>query len=137
MEHSDDPTIQDAAVLWRRIRPDQIVRDDNLNRLRPSTGAFEDCSNDTPMSVQLAEIVLQGGGSSEAAIAGFDGFALAGFTAGFARHQCHQGVERAPLPNDPAHAYVFGKKTDGIKKKFAREGATWVIPVKISSGEPT
>jgi len=132
MAHSNDPTIQDSAVLWRRIRPDQIFLDDNLKILRPSTAAFDDSSDGTPMSVQLAEIVLQGGGSAEAAIVGFDGFALAGFTAGFARHECNQGIERAPLPKDPAHAYVFGKKTDGVKGKFARKGATWVIPPKVS-----
>ena len=29
--------------------------------------------------------------------------------------------------NEPAHAEVFGKKTDSVRKRFAR-AAVWVIP---------
>lgn len=131
MAHSDDPTIPNSAELWRRIQPDQIVLDENLNVLRPSTAAFSDSSDGTPMSVQLAEIVLAHGGAANSVMVGFEG-ALAGFTAGFARNECAQGVEKAPLPKDPAHTYVFGKKTGSVKKKFALKGSKWVIPPKTS-----
>lgn len=127
MSHRDDPTITDSE----EIRPDQIVKDENLKRLRPSTAAFEDSSDGSPMSVQLSEVVRSSGGNAETALAGYDGYALAGFTAGFARQECKQGVEREPLQDDPAHAYVFGKKTDGVKKKFARN-SRWVVALPVS-----
>ena len=36
----DDPSIGDAEDLWRRVHPDQVVRDQNLGRVRPSSAAF-------------------------------------------------------------------------------------------------
>ena len=78
------------------------------------------------MSVQIAEIVIESGGNAQKVLAGYDKYALAGFTAGFARNECGQGVERAPLDNDPAHAHVFGKKTRSTQRKFARNAA-WIV----------
>jgi hypothetical protein len=54
------------------------------------------------------------------------GFALASFTAGLAR-ECQQGIARDPLPEEPAHALVFGHKTKSVRKRLARE-AIWVVP---------
>ena len=78
------------------------------------------------MSVVLADMVTESGRGPTAVLAGHKGFALAAITAGLAR-QCEQGVAREPLPDEPAHAAVFGKKTDSVKKRLAR-GSRWIVP---------
>lgn len=78
------------------------------------------------MSVVLADAVTASGRSSDAVLAGHEGFALAAITAGLAR-SCEQGVAREPLPDEPAHGLVFGRKTDSVKKKLAR-GSRWIVP---------
>jgi hypothetical protein len=118
----EDPTIHDDAELWRRIPPWHFYFDDKLGRTRPSKAAFEDDGDGSPMSVVLAAE----SGRLEAALAGHQGYALATITAGLAR-ACGQRVARDPTPGDPAHAIVIGRKTDGIRRRFARE-ARWVVP---------
>lgn len=39
----------------------------------------------------------------------------------------NQLVVRAPRPGEPWHAFVVGKKTDSVRKKFARE-SQWAVP---------
>lgn len=46
--YAGDPTILDSADLWRRIPSWHIVYDQNLQRLRPSSAAFEDHPNGSP-----------------------------------------------------------------------------------------
>ena len=117
----DDPSISDDAELWRRIPPWHFYRDEKLGRVRPSKAAFEDDGDGSPMSVVLAADA----GAPGSALAGHAGFALAAITAGLAR-SCGQGVVRDPTPDEPAHAVVIGRKTDSIKRRFARE-ARWVV----------
>lgn len=124
--YTDDPTIPDEAELWRRIHPKQWDRDENLGRVRPVSGAFDDPSDGSPMSVDLAEVHIQMGHGPEAALASHEGFALAAITAGLAR-ECGLGVARQPLPENPAHAVVFGKKTPKTRRRLAKE-ARWVVP---------
>src|SRR5262249_43305892 len=124
--YSDDPTIPDEAELWRRIHPKQWERDENLGRVRPVSGAFDDPSDGSPMSVDLADVHIQLGRGPEAALAGHEGFALALITAGLVR-ECGLGVARQPLSENPAHAVGFGKKTPKIRRRLARE-ARWVVP---------
>jgi hypothetical protein len=78
------------------------------------------------MSVVLAEVIAEMGRAPADVLAGCDGFALAMITAGLAR-ECKHGVAREPLPEEPAHAIVFGKKTKPVIRKLAT-GARWVIP---------
>lgn len=70
----------------------------------------------------------------ESVMVGHDGFSLAAITALLAREN-GQGIVRKPLPGDPAHAEVFGRKTDSIRGKFAR-GAVWVIPPVEQTPDP-
>jgi hypothetical protein len=123
---TDDPTIANDAPLWRRIPPFHFVNDENRGRIRPSTAAFEDHPNGTPMSVVLGQEVLDAGRSPMSVLAGHDGYGMVTFSAGLARSK-RQGVLRKPLPEEPAHAEVVGKKTDSVKKAFARE-STWIVP---------
>lgn len=124
--YSDDLTILDEAELWRRIPPWHFVKDENLGQVRPSKAAFDNHPNGSPMSIVLADVVTEAGRGPDAILAGHKEFALAAITAGLAR-ECQQGVAREPLPDEPAHAVVFGKKTDGVKKKLAKR-ARWVVP---------
>jgi hypothetical protein len=123
---SDDLTIPDEAELWRRIPPTHLILDHNLGRIRPTSAAFENHPDGSPMSVFLADIVLESGRKPEAVLVGHEGFTLASITAGLAR-ECNQKIVRKPLDMEPAHAEVVGKKTDGVKKRFYR-GCRWVIP---------
>jgi hypothetical protein len=120
--YSDDPTIFDETELWRRIPPRHFVHDQNLQRIRPSSAAFENHPDGSPMSVLLA---LEAG-TPETALAHYEGFALAAITAGLAR-QCGPGVARDPLPEEPAHAVVFGSKSKRISRRLAM-GSRWVVP---------
>ncbi len=121
----DDPSIEDDSELWRRIKPEQVVRDDNRGILRPSSAAFSDSSDGSPMSVQLASIVAENGGDARWALASYPDMYLAALTAGQVRAR-KLGVIRQPLPEDPAHGGVTGEKTSGIKKYLAKT-ARWVI----------
>lgn len=78
------------------------------------------------MSVLLASIVRETGRSATDVLRAHDGYSLVEMTAGLAREK-NQGVARTPLDDEPAHAEVFGKKTESVKKAFARS-ATWVVP---------
>ena len=122
----DDPTIADTSALWRRIPPWHFVFDENLGCVRPSSAAFEDHPDGTPMSVVLGDEVLQTGRPAETVLMGHADFALASFSAGLAR-QLEQGIARKPLPEEPAHAEVFGKKTKRVRRSFAKH-CEWVIP---------
>lgn len=124
--YRDDPTILDDAALWRRIPPQHFVPDPNLGVVRPSSAAFEDSPDGSPMSVFLAEIVEKTGRKADDTLVGHAGYALSAFTAGLARH-CKQGVACDPEPAEPAHAVVFGKKTKSISRTLAK-GSEWVIP---------
>lgn len=93
--YHDDPTIPDEARLWRRIPHWHFFWDDNLQRFRPASAAFDD-DDDSPMSVTLADDETD----PESALTGHEGYGLAEITAGLAR-QCQQGIVRDPLPDSP------------------------------------
>lgn len=124
--YADDPTISDAAALWRRIPPWHFVRDDNTGLIRPSSAAFENHPNGSPMSIVLGDEVAASGRSADDVLAEYAGFALAAFTAGLAR-ECEQGVMREPLADEPAHAVVFGEKPKRVGRRLAKS-AVWVVP---------
>ncbi len=117
-QYVDDPTILDPAELWRRIPPRHFVRDENRNLVRPSSAAFDDHPNGSPMSVLLAEDVIGSGRGPNDVLSNDYGFALASITARLTR-DCSQGVARDPLPDEPSHAVVFGNKTDSVRKRLA------------------
>jgi hypothetical protein len=124
--YTDDPTIANDAILWRRIPSWHVIFDENLGLRRPSKAAFEDHPNGSSMSVVLAEEVALSGRTAEDVLRGYEEFALAAITAGLAREK-NQGVVREPLPEEPAHAVVFGRKTASVKRALAR-GTHWVLP---------
>ncbi len=119
MDYTDDDSIEPTAELWRRVRPEHMVPGDELGMLRPSSAAFHDSSDNTPMSVDLASIVRSLGGDERTVLAPYPGFYLVSLTAAQVRSR-QLGVCREPLPDNPAHAYVFGKKTGSVRKYLAK-----------------
>ena len=125
--YADDPTISDDAALWRRIHPSWIVEDENRSGVRVSSAAFDDSSDGSPMSVLLEAVVRETDRGVEGILSGFSSHGLASFTAGCARG-CNQGVARDPLPDEPAHAFVFGPKSKSNKRCLARRAVLIVQP---------
>ena len=58
---------------------------------------------------------------------------LMSITAGLCRLH-RQVVGPDPLPEEPAHGYVFGKKTKSIQREL-RDAAGWVVPEAAPSWE--
>lgn len=129
--YTDDPTIGNDAWLWRRIPSRHFFFDENLGRIRPSKAAFENDDDGHPMSVVLADLVTTSGRGPAHVLHGHGGFALAQITAGLARSK-QQGVQRDSLPDEPAHALVFGKKTESVRRTFAK-ACEWVVPPPVDT----
>lgn len=121
----DDKSIADTTELFRRINPEQIVQDDNTGERRPSSAAFNDSSDESPMSVALGDTLQAAGRSPESTIASYPAWGLVAITARVAR-DCEQAIVRDPVPEEPAHGLVAGKKTGGRKNTFKR-AARWVV----------
>jgi hypothetical protein len=116
----NDQHLEDDAVLLRRVRPDQIVDDQNLGARRPSSAPFKD----TQMSVDAEPILKSLGLDKSFSLSKHKGYSLVGFTAGVARaHQ--QAVVVTPEDGNPAHTEVRGKKTQGIANAL-RDVSSWV-----------
>lgn len=117
MEYEDDPSIPDRSDLYRRVHPDQVVFDKNTGEFRPSSAAFKDHPNGSPMSVNLlCEMQALNVDPVEYTLRGFAAYHLAIIECGFTR-SLNQAIAREPLPDNPAHGVVFGEKH---KKKVCR-----------------
>src|SRR4051812_6223417 len=101
--------LADDANLLRRVRPDQIVDDQNVGQRRPSSSAFKD----PEMSVDAEPILHSLGLDWNFSLSKHPGYSLVSFTAGVARGQ-KQTVTVKPEPNNAAHTEVEGKKTQGV-----------------------
>lgn len=125
-ECKDDPTISDSNGLYRRLHGDQIVFDRNSQSWRPSSSAFSDHKNGSPMSVSIdhprygiAHVMRK-----------HRGFGLSLISAGLVR-SLRQEVDRDPLENDPAHGCVCGEKPKSVRRKMA-QGAELLINPKVN-----
>jgi hypothetical protein len=120
MADVDDGSIGDDASLLRRIRPDQIVDDENSGARRPSSAAFKD----PELSVDEEPILKANGENWYFSLKGHEGYSLAQFKAGHARAKALPVIHK-PIDGNPAHTEVHGKKTQGIANHLVA-GATWV-----------
>lgn len=130
--YEDDAAVQTEHHLWRRIPPQHFVPDETTKTIRCSSAAFSDTGG-SPMSVVWGEMVLAGGRVREHILVRHDGFGLASITAGLAREN-QQIVSPDPLPDEPAHYLVVGKKTRSVSRKFSKS-AHWEVPPPISYDE--
>lgn len=114
----DDPTIGDDEYVWRRVPRDSVKYESGPPRA--SSGAFNDSSDGTPMSVDLALLAP----SPEWSLGNCDG-GLVRIKVGDLRAGGF-GVTRHPLEDNPAHCYVTGRKSTGKRQKIAKM-SEWVI----------
>jgi hypothetical protein len=121
----DDPDIQDGHEMLRRIPPWHIVADANSGFRRPSSAAFEDDNDGSPMSMYRRTVIDATGGNIERVMVGHLGYGLVGVSAGDLRSR-DQTIHSDPLPEEPSHAVVCGPKTDSNRKFFYRR-SVWVI----------
>lgn len=95
----DDPKIQDAEVLLRRIHPSQLVWNDNNKDWAVSSAAWDDATGD--ISVYLSSSLLSNQLAPECVLDGYPLHSLASITAGDARGLDEPlGVILDPDPND-------------------------------------
>lgn len=124
---SDDGSIPDDAVLWRRILDNRHAITKNKDgTLRPSSLVFRDGSEAREVSLHLADLttvetVLQGRP---------DVIAITAITAGEARNLGY-AVVSDPQPDDPSHVYIRlpDGQTHGQEEKASRRlanGARWI-----------
>ena len=119
----DDRSVPDDAVLWRRIPLNTVCVTTHEGREIPSSAAFDDSSDGSPMSVALASVLekperLLEGRSCPCGVVGF--------TAGEAR-----ALGLRICPDDAGdsyrgHAYVAGNKTKKTKRALA-VASRWVV----------
>jgi len=118
-QYVDDSSISDEDELWRRIPPQQWV-DCPGESCRPSSAAFEDSPDGSPLSVHVGRLTSVNTVLSEI----HEGFAIAAFRAGLAR-ECSFIVVSDPMPEDPSHALVVGNKSTPKRKRLVK-GCWWV-----------
>jgi hypothetical protein len=109
MADVDDGSIANDHDLLRRVRPEQVVDDENLGLRRPSSAVFKD----PELSADSEHILLQNGSDWSFSLQGYNGYSLARFKAGAAR-QHGLPVIHIPLQGNSAHVEVHGKKTQGV-----------------------
>ena len=98
-EPQDDCSIGDDEKLLRRIRPKDIHLDPISNQYRPESGCFR---SDDFISVHIASLT-----SHKQVLSTYPEFSLVEFTAEEIRSVgCI--IVRDPLPEDPAHALIYG-----------------------------
>lgn len=102
--YPNDPGVPDDEVLYRRVRNDQW----NWAERRPSSAAFADSGDGSPMSVALRKLMLDAGLPPEDLLQGHPRFGLVSFTAGQARELGLAVTSRPPVPGEPAHGWVSG-----------------------------
>ena len=123
LEFPDNPGIPDAEVLYRRVWSGLWVWSES----RPQSGAFDDSSDQSPMSVAIESLLTVASMVPRDLLTGWPAFGLVSFTAGLARDLGLRVTEAPPVAGEPAHGWVAGKKTRGIMKRLAKT-CTVVIP---------
>ena len=120
---SDDPSIPNGEGLYRWILEEWIVRNQATGLMRFSSAAFEgdEVSVDLSSLSSPEDSFQRGRSVMRSEICG-----VAATTAGQAR-ELGQAVIRDPLPENPAHSLILGRKTHATKKKLAKT-ARWVFP---------
>jgi hypothetical protein len=131
--YQDDPNISDDVRLFRRLPREWVIRDDNLNCFRPSSQAFNDSQDGSPMSVFREDVLISEHREPTSVLTGtYSGYGLAFLRAGVVREN-GQGVAPDPLPDETAHALVFGPKPTKLRKRLAKAAELLILPVELRS----
>jgi len=124
-QYSDDPTILDGEVLYRRVPSDQWHWPED----RPQSGAFDDSPDGSPMSVAVQSKLLAAGLQPRDLIVNHPKFGLVSFTAGSARQLGFAVTADPPVAGEPGHGWVVGKKTTSRKRQLAKACQMEVRPL--------
>jgi hypothetical protein len=127
-DHFDDPDTSDEARLFRRIHLTHIVEGGG-GKSEVSSAAF----HDVELSINLERVMQAAGREPKDSLKDRPDDLLVSVTAGVCR-QNGQIVGPDPQPEEPAHGYVFGKKTKRIKRAL-RDAAEWIVPDAAPSWE--
>ena len=124
MKAGDEARVPDETLLWRRVPnwPDWTVFDENLGRARPSSLAFDDNRDGSPMSAFLEDH----GNSVEDVLRDHETFYLAAVPAGLVRAN-GLTIVHDPLQDLPSHVEVPGAKPKRVKSALAK-AAVWIVP---------
>jgi hypothetical protein len=121
-EPQDDISIGDDETLLRRIRPNHIHLDPITNQYRPESGCFR---SDDFISVHIASLT-----SHRQVLSSYPDFSLVEITAQEIRSVGCK-IVRNPLPEDSAHALIYGTAPGGyVSKPQAKKLAKlcrWVV----------
>lgn len=113
-EPVDDVSIGDDERLLHRLRPDDVVVDPETGRRRPSSATFKSKSN--IISVDLASLT-----TPEKALENYPRHVLVEIDVETVRSLGCK-IVRDPLPDNPAHALLYGSGPDGrMTRSQARE----------------
>lgn len=119
---TDDQSVGDSTALFRRIHPSQVIWDENLDRLRPTSAAFRD----KQMSVNLEDDLEREGLELDFVLRDWPQHHLASIEARLARDR-GQEIQRDHTEDDPTHGIVVGQKSGSTCNVFARESRLDVI----------
>ena len=123
-ELGDDEGVDDEAVLWRRIPPWGLDRNDDLD-----SSNFVD-KESGELSVALAAMT-----TLDSLLEGHEGFGVVAFRAVDARHlgdpPGRYVVRHTPLADDPAHTIICPKLSRGDARKL-RDASEWVVGVNAT-----
>ena len=131
----DDNSILDEHGLLRRVPPwpNMIKYNENLHIYHPTSACFGDKDGGAELSVDLQQSVLDSGGTIQDCIKDIPEFGLCKLTAGYVRHELNpaQAVRRDPLPKNPHHALIIGKKTKSVQRNMAKNAEMLIQPKKM------
>lgn len=112
----------DQRVFYRRIHSTQFTKDKNTGLWRFSSAAFRDPS----LSCDDSQILKQHGLDYNFCLKGFLEFSLAAMPAQLVLDM-GQRIVPDPLPNNPAHTLIMGKKSQSIATRLCAISTTVVF----------
>lgn len=124
-EPVDDESVDGETLLYRWVHPDFIRSVEDGYEVRD--GAFKNFPNKEllRMSVVIEDRLVALDRDAESILDGQPaGYGLVSLTADQVREE-QQRIERTPLESEPAHGDVWGKKTEGRRRRFAKM-SQWV-----------
>jgi len=120
IEEQQDAALDDDDLLWRRVRRSEVQFDENLQRWRPTSQAFQNYKGTDKMSVQAARLIHF---SHDAVLGPAKDDFIVQFPVKLAK-ECGQHVIAA-FEEGPGHFHVLGKKRGSVASRLAKE-CTWV-----------
>jgi hypothetical protein len=110
-----------------------LVRDEDRDCVRLSTAIFK--TKNQRLSVVIEDTLREEGREPIDALANYSDDFLLAITADIVLKQ-ENSVERTPIDEEPAHADIVGKVTQGKANELCRE-ATWIkAPEDLCPEEP-